>query len=235
MNQDEITALFDKQAPHYDAQWTKTAAIRDCLHYLLESQFAGLPAESRILCVGVGTGAELVHLAAKNPTWRFTVVEPSVPMLERCRERAEREGFSSRCVFHGDYLESLPATEPHDGATCFLVSQFILGKGERARFFQGIAARLKSGGLLASADLASDVASPEYDVLLHAWMSMMADAQVSDEAMERMRHAYQHDVGILAPERIAAIIRAGGFELPVQFFQAGLIHAWVSKRIASDQ
>jgi hypothetical protein len=29
---------------------------------------------------------------------------------------------------------------------------------------------------------------------------------------------------------VAAIIEAGGFETPVQFFQAGLIHAWHAKR-----
>jgi signal transduction histidine kinase len=32
------------------------------------------------------------------------------------------------------------------------------------------------------------------------------------------------------PLVIASIIEAGGFETPVQFFQAGLIHAWFSRR-----
>jgi tRNA (cmo5U34)-methyltransferase len=35
---------------------------------------------------------------------------------------------------------------------------------------------------------------------------------------------------VLSPERTAAIIAAGGFTLPVPFFQAGLIHAWLSRR-----
>ena len=61
-------------------------------------------------------------------------------------------------------------------------------------------------------------------------MDMMSAADVSPEAVERMRKAYSHDVGVLPPDRIAAIIESGGFELPVQFFQAGLIHAWLSKR-----
>ncbi|MDH4571428.1 class I SAM-dependent methyltransferase [Salinicola endophyticus] len=230
MNQDEIKALFDQQAASYDQQWAKTSPIRNCLHLLLGSLFADLPAEARILCVGVGTGDELFYLASQHPGWRFTAVEPSGRMLDVCRERAEKEGVTSRCTFHEGYLESLPTAELHDAATCLLVSQFITNLDERSGFFRGIAAKLNSGGILASADLASDIASPEYDVLLHAWMNMMSAADVSEEMMARMRHAYAHDVGVLPPARIASIIEAGGFELPVPFFQAGLIHAWLSRR-----
>lgn len=230
MHQDEVTALFDQQAANYDTQWAKTAPIRSCLHLLLGSQFAGLPVDARILCVGVGTGEELTHLALKNPGWRFTAVEPSGPMLDICKQRAEKEGVVSRCTFHEGYLDSLPEAELHDAATCFLVSQFILEKSARSRFFDEIADRLKPGGLLASSDLASDVNSPEYDVLLHAWMKMMSAAEISAEAIERMRKAYANDVGVLPPGEIANIIKSGGFELPVQFFQAGLIHAWLSRK-----
>ena len=105
MDQDRIKTLFDQQAASYDAQWAKTAPIRHCLHLLLDSQFAALPADARILCVGLGTGAELAHLALKNPGWRFTAVEPSGAMLDVCRQRAEKESFASRCMFHEGYLE----------------------------------------------------------------------------------------------------------------------------------
>lgn len=230
MHQDEIKALFDQQAASYDAQWAKTVPIRNCLHLLLGSLFAELPAEAQILCVGLGTGDELLYLASKHPGWRFTAVEPSGAMLDICRQRAEKEGVAQRCVFHEGYLESLPTTQLHDAATCFLVSQFILDQVERCRFFSGIAERLKPGGILASSDLASDVASPEYEVLLHAWMNMMSAADISPEAVERMRKAYANDVGVLPADKVASIIEAGGFELPVQFFQAGLIHAWRSTR-----
>jgi|SRR5690554_2293442 len=231
MDQEEIKALFDQQAANYDTQWAKTAPIRNCLHLLLEAMFAELPSSANILCVGVGTGAEIAHLALKNPAWRFTAVEPSGAMLDLCRQRAENEGFASRCIFHEGYLETLSTNEPHDAATCFLVSQFILKRDERVDFFREIANKLKPGALLASSDLASDINSPEYEVLLRAWMSMMSAADISAEAIERMRKAYTNDVGVLPPAEIASIIKAGGFEFPVQFFQAGLIHAWMSRRV----
>lgn len=230
MNQDQIKALFDQQAEGYDSQWSKTAPIRDCLHFLLGGLFADLPEDARILCVGAGTGAEIAHLAGLHPGWRFVAVEPSGAMLEVCRRKARQAGFAERCTFHEGYVDSLPADEPHDAATCFLVSQFILDEAERIRFFAEIARRLKPGGLLASSDLASDVASPEYEVLLRAWMTMMASSAVSPEMIARMRHAYANDVGVLPPMEIASMISAGGFQRPVPFFQAGLIHAWCSRR-----
>ncbi len=234
MHQDEIKTLFDQQAANYDAQWSKTAPIKDCLYFLLESLFTSLPADARILCVGVGTGAELGHLAKKNPGWRFTVVEPSGSMLDICRQRAKKDGFASRCHFHEGYLDSLSSTEPHDAATCFLVSQFILDQQARSGFFREISRNLKPEGILASSDLASDVESAEYEILLHAWMNMMTASDVPPEGIDRMRKAYANDVGVLPPSRIVSMIESGGFELPVQFFQAGLIHAWLSKRAPSD-
>ena len=230
MDSDELKTLFDQQAAGYDKQWDKTAPIRDGLHFLLESVFADLPDDARVLCVGAGTGAEMVHLAKKFPRFTFTAVEPSGAMLDVCRQRATEEGFASRCYFHEGYLDSLPGTDPFDAATCFLVSQFILDNEARTEFFRGIASRLVSGGILASSDLAADVESNEYDELLPVWMKIMAAADLTPERREQMRTAYANDVAVLPPAIVAGIIKSAGFETPVPFYQAGLIHAWFSKR-----
>jgi tRNA (cmo5U34)-methyltransferase len=230
MRSDELKAAFDQQAPRYDERWGKLAPVRDALHFLLESVFGGLPEDARILCVGVGTGAELAHLAGKFPRWTFTAVEPSGAMLDVCRQRAETEGFALRCHFHEGYVDSLPAMDLHDAATCFLVSQFILDRTARSGFFRSIASRLQPGGLLASSDLASEVGSDAFKSLVDAWLRMMAAADVSPEARARTLAAWEKDVAILHPADVASIIGAGGFEAPVQFFQAGLIHAWISRR-----
>lgn len=165
MRSEELKDLFDQQASGYDKQWARMAPIRDGLHFLLESIFAGLPSDARILCVGAGTGAELAYLARTFPGWRFTAVDPSGAMLDVCRQRAETEGYTSRCYFHEGYLDSLPTEDMHDGATCFLVSQFILEQEARSELFGAIASRLRPGGVLASSDLASD-GSKVYDALL---------------------------------------------------------------------
>lgn len=230
MRSDEIKAIFDQQAASYDERWAKTAPIRDALHFLLEAVFADLPVNARVLCIGAGTGEEMLYLAKRFPQWTFTVVEPSGAMLDVCRDKAEKAGVPSRCAFHQGYLESLPGQQSFDAATCFLVSQFILERQARIDFFRAIAARLHPGAILASSDLASDTASPEYDALLQTWMRMMQVAGIPAAGVEQMRAAYAKDVAILPPAQVASIIRTGGFEEPVGFYQAGLIHGWFSKR-----
>lgn len=229
MRNEELKALFDQQAAGYDQQWAGMAPIRDNLHFLVGSLFSGLPEDARILCVGVGTGVEIGYLAERFPGWRFTTVDPSGAMLEVCRERARQGGFLERCDFHEGYLETLGGARVHDAATCFLVSQFFLDPQVRSAFFGEIAARLKPGGMLVSADLAADTASPAYEVLLHAWMTLMSSAGVQPEMLERARAAYARDVAILPAARVGQIIEAAGFASSVVFFQAGLMQGWVSR------
>lgn len=67
MNQDELKAVFDKQASGYEQQQKKFAPVHEGLHFQLEWIFSELPRKARILCVGLGTGAELSYLANKFP------------------------------------------------------------------------------------------------------------------------------------------------------------------------
>ena len=108
MHQNEVKELFDKQAETYDQQWSNTAPIRHCMHLLLRSVFADLPVNANILCIGVGTGDELLYLASNFPNWQFTAVEPSGPMLDICKKRAKESGVDTRCIFHEGYLHSMP-------------------------------------------------------------------------------------------------------------------------------
>ena len=230
MRSEKLKAVFDQQAANYDERWVKTAPIRDALHLLLGSVFAELPPDARLLCVGVGTGDEIAYLASRFPEWTFTAVDPSGAMLDVCKEKAAGFGFANRCQFHEGYLESLGDDQPFDAATCFLVSQFILEREARASFFHAIAKRLRPGGILASSDLASDVGSSEYGVLLKVWFDMLQGAGIPAAGLEQMREAYANDVAILPAVQVASIIRSAGFLEPVGFYQAGLIHAWFSRR-----
>lgn len=222
-------AFDQSHAATYDQKYAKLAAMRDALHLLIGAIFADLPAEARILCVGAGTGQELIYLAEKFPGWRFVAVEPSAPMLDVCRRKAEERGLASRCAFHEGYLETLPPTEPFDAATSLLVSQFLLASDARTAFFRAIAQRLRPGGFLATADLASDLASPAYQSLLDVWIRLMRETGSPPEQLEKMRVVYGRDVAVLPQERICALIAEGGFETPVQFLQTGLIHAWFAR------
>ncbi len=233
MRQQNTSVIFDQtHAEQYDERFAKLAPLRDSLHLLVGAVFADQPADARILCVGAGTGSELIYLATRFPRWTFTAVEPSAPMLDVCRRRTEALGLATRCVFHHGFLNSLPLSEAFDAATSLLVSHFILSSEGRANFFRAIAERLRPGGCFASADLASDIESLAYESLLKVWLRMMKDAVVPAEQIKNLHESYGRDVAIWPPEQISAIIAAGGFEMPVTFFQAGLIHAWYAQRNA---
>lgn len=234
MNQEELKAVFDKQASGYEDQQRKLAPIHEGLYFQLEWILSELPQAARILCVGLGAGAELSYLARRFPNWRFTAVEPSGAMLDVCRQRAKREGFISRCDFYEGYVESLPDIELHNAATCFMVSQFILDHRERSGFFRAISEKLKPKGILVSADLSSTVGSPEYQALLKVWVNMLHAANVPADAIDKIHSAWEKDVSILPPDDVKQIIKRGGFELPVQFYQAGFVHAWFSVRSSGN-
>lgn len=230
MDREQLKVTFDQQASSYDQKWSRLAPLLDGLHMLIGSVFRELPTGARVLCVGAGTGAEILYLARRFPGWTFTAVDPAARMLDVCRRRAEESGIATRCTFHEGFLESLPPTGAFDAATCLLVSQFTLEAPARSGFFRAIARRLGPGGILASSDLSADVKSKAYQSLLEVWLRTIAAPDMSAEGIEQICTAYRRDVAVLPARDVEAIIVSGGFELPVQFFQAGLIRAWFSKR-----
>ena len=197
MQREEITAIFDRLASSYDQQWGKTAPLNSALHLLTNAVLGNLAPNANILCVGAGTGAEIVQLAQKFPGWRFTAVEPSTPMLDVFRSKAGEYGILSRCSFHAGYLDSLPPGESFDAATAFLVSQFILDQEDRKAFFRSIAQRLRPDGLLVSSDLAGDLHTADVQNLLGVWFRLMNQSGVPADGIQRMREAYSRDVAVL--------------------------------------
>lgn len=231
MDNSESSIVFDYQrAASYDKKFAKLAPLRNALHLLIRMVFSDLPANARILCIGAGTGSELIDLAQAFPHWQFTAVEPAEAMLDICRQRAEDSGIASRCIFHEGYLESLPKSDSFDAATCILVSQFIMQLEERRNFFRQIAMRLRPGGYLVSSDLASDMSASTYKNLFDVWVRSWKYCELPDEEVEKLRTACGQDVAVLPPDEIESLITTSGFDTPVLFFQALLIHAWFSKR-----
>ena len=216
----------EDHAASYDERFVKLAPFKDAIHLCMRALLADLPDDARILCVGAGTGAEVLYLAEAFPGWTFTLVEPSAPMLNRCRMRAAEAGIEARCTFHEGYLDNLPHTHPFDAATSILVSQFVLVRQKRCNFFQDIAARLKPGGHLITADLAGEPGTVNYE----AWMALMKYNDVDDEKIAQYRESLANHVAIEPPGEVEAIIAEGGFDTPVLACQTLLIHTWHARR-----
>ena len=52
-------AFQGDEASAYDNRFAKLAPFKEALHLVLSMALADLPVDARVLCVGVGTGAEL--------------------------------------------------------------------------------------------------------------------------------------------------------------------------------
>ena len=229
MQQHPSTLFTRERAANYDKQTDLWVSARDAMFTFMRLIFADLPDDAHILCVGVGTGTELIALAEHFPDWRFTAVEPAPAMLDVCRQKVEDNGMASRCTFHEGFLDSLPSTQPFDGATCLLVSQFFNQSEERSDFLRQIAGRLKPGAILISSDLVLGQSPPVYESLFEVWVKMLGGSGWSEEQINGLRAAYGRDIALLTAPEVESIIEAGGFQTPVLFFQTLFIHAWYSR------
>jgi tRNA (cmo5U34)-methyltransferase len=220
---------FDAQhAAGYDDRWAPLAPLRDSLHLQMRFILQELPADARVLCVGVGTGAELLALARFFPGWRFVALDPSAPMLDVCRRKADEAGIAGRCEFHAARLSGLPPGEPFDAATAILVSQFITDPAARTAFYREIAQRLRPDGLLVTADLTTAPAG-QHESLLDVWSQMMRHIGASEAQIQAMLAGYGRDVALLPAAALEGLLTGAGFVRPVKFSQSLLIHAWYAR------
>lgn len=227
MSQQPFKPAFDEEhAATYDQRFAKLAPFKDALHLAMRGILADLPGDARILCVGAGTGGELLYLADAFPAWTFTLVEPAPAMLSRCRLRAIEASIEARCTFHEGYLDTLPETEPFDAATAILVSQFVLVRQKRCNFFQDIAGRLKPQGHLITADLAGEPDTIPFE----SWMSLMKYNDANDEQVAQYRVALENHVAVRPPDEVESIITEGGFDRPEIVCQTLLIHMWHARK-----
>lgn len=212
------------KASSYDERRAPLAPIYQALYLCADAMLSALPEVSHVLIVGAGTGSELVVLAQGHPGWTFTLVDPSVDMMNVCRQAAHSAGIESRCTFYEGYVDSLPASTAFDGATCLLVSYFILDPAARQAFYASIASRLRPGGHLVNAELSPAVSAPEFPALRDAWVALHQRVGLG------MRPDYLgRDVAVETPADIEDMLGRAGFFAPTLFFRTLLIAAWHSR------
>ncbi len=105
---------FTEAAKVYDEKNKQLAPIADNMHFLIHLILKNASVKSRVLCVGVGTGAEILSLSTAFPEWTFVGVDPSIGMLDVCRERLKVAGVLDRCEFIHGYVHDVPQGENFD-------------------------------------------------------------------------------------------------------------------------
>ena len=230
MNDDPWKQMFGKeQASNYDNWWQRLSPLNSALHLLSRIVLTEVPDEAEILCVGAGTGTELIAFAEARPRWKFMAVDISADMLAVCRRKVEAAGLLSRCEFHAGDLSTLPSEKQYHAATSILVSQFLVDLKLRRRFFDGILNRLLPGGYLITADLAAPAEHAVYETLEKAWVQMQLFTGAPEEMAKASTSQWGKLVSVLPVREIETLISSCGFQVPTLFFQTLFIHAWYAR------
>jgi len=226
-----MTDFFNQDmAASYDERNSKLAAIADSMHFLVRLVLADLPTHARILCVGVGTGAEILSLAKARPEWTFVGVDPSAEMLDVCHDRLERDGVLARCELIQGYVHAAPEGAAFDAALSILVAHFI-GREQRRAFYRDIRERLNPGGYFVSTEMCFDLDAVEFPAMLKNWEQVQALMGATPDSLRKLPVTLRNVLCILSPDETATLLRECGFGLPVQFFQALMIRGWYAENV----
>ncbi|WP_205965334.1 class I SAM-dependent methyltransferase [Pseudooceanicola onchidii] len=225
---DAPRVAFDKDmAKGYDARNSALAPISDNMHFLIQLALDDLPDTARVLCIGVGTGAEILSLARARPGWRFVGVDPSSAMLDVCRDRLEAEGLMDRCELIEGYVQDAPS-DTFDVVLSVLVAHFIQ-RADRPAFYTAIRERVKPGGAYVTAEICQDFDSPDYPVLLENWKRVQARMGATPESLEKLPELLRTNLGVLSPHDTRALLGAAGFTRVTGFYQAVMIRGFIAQ------
>ncbi|MDQ8029502.1 MAG: class I SAM-dependent methyltransferase [Brevundimonas sp.] len=217
-----------EMADAYDRRNSGLAPISDSLHFLMRLTLTDLPTKARALCVGVGTGAEILSLAKAYPDWSFVGVDPSAEMLGVANHRLEQAGVLDRCTLIHGYVGDVAETG-FDAVVSLLVAHFIQ-RPDRPAFYAAIHDRLKPGGRFLSAEISGDLDSPEFPALLADWKQVQTLMGATPESLAKLPDMMRDVLGVLPVEETEALWRQAGFVLPIPFFQAFMIRGWHATR-----
>jgi tRNA (cmo5U34)-methyltransferase len=224
-------AKFDAgRAADYDRQSRIALAGYAAMHELTAcclSAALGTGTEKRLLVAGVGTGQDVVVLAALEPRWRFTAVDPSPAMIGLAEVRLAALGLLDRTALHGGTVDTLPATL-YDAATMVGVLHHVRGDVAKVQLLRDIAQRLKFGAPFV---LGGNVGVYADDPLLRdAWRTRWRQHGAADEGEVR----FQRITGDVDPPRSEAaqteLLRTAGFAAPKRFFGSLFWGGWITQK-----
>ena len=227
----------------YDEQWAANyqrlaaAAIpgREGLYRLCSACMSRLPENARILVVGCGTGEELVLLASTLPYAEFEAIDPSEAMLKVCAGIVEKQQLTDRINLHHSTLEEFSSKRPFDAATSILVSQHITSDTLAQDYFNQIAAILKPGGLLYSADMHISNGQNQ-ESLIQLWHRNLIMSGIDSDLADGMRSKIQSEITIRKEKMVSGFLENAGFENILRPFSSLLYGAWsASKRFELNE
>lgn len=221
----DMIELFSDTARAYDEKNLPLATIADTMHFLIGLILQRAPAHARVLCVGTGTGAEILSLSRAFPAWTFVGVDPALGMLEVCGERLDRAGVSDRCELIHGYVQDVPQGEHFDIVLSVLVAHFVK-REDRLGFYQAMWKRLRRNGFLVTTEISYDLNTDAFPLMLKNWEAVQSLMGASAESLQSLPIALREQLTVISPTQTESLLKQCGVDVPVRFFQAFMISGW---------
>lgn len=232
MNEKMVKFFDDMGGDQYDKGNRAFVPINSNLHFLNSLILKDLSKDARILCVGVGTGSEIIELAKTYKGWSFVGIEPAKSMLKKCEQKLLAESLNIRCeLFHGFLADYVP-DQKFDAVLCLFVMHFVKDMGERAQMYADMSSSLKENGTLIVTEISADFNSLDYKFQLENWQALHALAGATDEKLKLMPEVVEKQLAVIAPNETEGLIETSGFLKAIPFFQSFLIRGWYAKKRA---
>ena len=220
---------YAKGAAGYDERIRKTFPFYETIHTAINATLrAVLGAESELLIVAAGTGAEIVELGKTNPGWRFLGVDPAQPMLNLAKEKIEAAGLTDRVSLVNGFVGDLPISKLYDGATSAMIMHFVPDDGGKIEFLRAIASHLKPGAPFVLMDANGDLTASESDLLIEAWKQQQILAGVKRKEVESGMEERVKSIHFVPSQRIEQLLVEAGFHRIQRFFQNFMLVGWVA-------
>ncbi len=220
-----VIDFFTQMAGFYDERNRQLMPITENMHFLIRLLFKNAPVRARVLCVGVGTGAEILSLSKVFSEWTFVGVDPSSGMLDVCRERLHDAGVLERCELICGYIHDVPMAEPFDAVLSVLVAHFVK-REERLNFYRAIHSHLSEEGIFVSTEISFDLNAQEFPSMLKNWETVQSLMGATPESIANLSVQLREMLSVLSPIETEDLLRQSGFYLPIRFFQAFMISGW---------
>ncbi|MFJ2709632.1 class I SAM-dependent methyltransferase [Pseudomonas sp. NPDC087346] len=225
-------AKFDtSRANEYATQSRIALAGYDACHDLAACMLAAQLGESRpakVLVVGAGgTAQEIIAMAALEPSWHFTAVDPSEPMLGAAVQRLSASGLMHRIDMHLGHVEDLPADASFDAATLIGVLHHLHGDQPKQDLLRCVNERLKPGAPLIVAS--NHYAYASQPLLLQAWgQRWRQQGATAQEVQARLGKILQGADPPHSEAAVQALLHEAGFGEATRFFSSLFWGAWLT-------
>jgi tRNA (cmo5U34)-methyltransferase len=234
VSMDQSAKKFDSsRAAEYESQSRIALAGYEACHELaacILSAALGTGGDRRILIVGAGgTANEVLAVSRLEPTWKFTGIDPSEPMLALAAERINMQGLGDRVELHLGTLDLLAGDETFDAAMMLGVLHHLPGDDAKKAILKAIANRLAPGAPLILAGNRHAYAGKP--LLLAAWgQRWRMHGATAEEVKEKLGKILQGADPPHSQEAVFDLLDNAGFERAELFFSSLFWGAWIAWR-----